>query len=74
MNLYQTVFPLSDCISVYEPSPRSQIHWGQPQFAHDYHGHYDMHRGHSFKTQGGARQMSSADYGGRDWKVTSPAR
>jgi len=56
------------------PSPRSQVHWGQPQFSHDYYGHYDMHRGHSFKTQGGARQMSSTDYGGRDWKVTSPAR
>lgn len=56
------------------PSPRSQVHWGQQaQFSHDYHNHYEMQR-HGFKTQNGVRMMSSNDYNGRDWKVTSPAR
>jgi len=55
-------------------STRSQTHWGQPQFSHDYHGHYDTHRHGGYKQQNEVRTMTSNDYNGRDWKVTSPAR
>jgi len=57
-----------------DPSSRSQMHWGQPQYSHDYHGHYDTHRHGGYKQQNEVRAMPSNDYNGRDWKVTSPAR
>lgn len=76
MNMTVTIDnELPSNVSRYDPrqSTPAARSWTQPQFTNEYRGHYDAHR-HGYKQQGNVRSMSSNDYNGRDWKVTSPAR